>query len=308
MKISSFFVSRKRCAALACLLLGVLAASAVPFGASSLWPGVLSFFGLSDFSSCADGWPASVHVLDVGKADSILIECGGKSMLVDGGTPERGEDVVRYLKQRGTSSLEYVVNTHPDEDHIGGLKYILKSFPVKHFFDSKVKPDLIPQDSAYRDTMDALKRKGMAQENLNAGDKFSLGEMDIRVLGPVTPGESTNNSSVVLLLRYQNIRFLLTGDMEKEEEESLLNAGEALSANVLKVGHHGSSTSTTPEFLQAVHPSYAAISVGYDRNKLPKNDVLERLYRSGIKTYRTDVNGTILFLTDGKTISVKTEK
>jgi beta-lactamase superfamily II metal-dependent hydrolase len=98
------------------------------------------------------------------------------------------------------------------------------------------------------------------------------------------------------------------GDAEKEEEQSLISAGTDLSADVIKVGHHGSSTSTTAEFLNAVRPRYAAISVGYDRNKLPKQDVLERLYNAGIKTYRTDVSGTIIFLTDGKTISVKTEK
>ena len=295
-------------AAVAVLLIGALAASALPFGASSIWNQVLSLFGIGSFSSCADSWPVSVHVLDVGKADSILIECEGHRMLVDGGTPENGKSVVRYLAQRETSELEYVVNTHPDEDHIGGLKYVVERFPVGHYLTTKVRTDLLPEDSAYLGTMEALRQKKISEEISKAGDKFPLGGMDVRVLGPVVPGDSTNNSSLVLLLRYRDVRILLMGDAEKEEEQSLIDAGADLSADILKVGHHGSSTSTTAEFLNAVRPEYAAISVGYDRNKLPRQDVLERLYRAGIKTYRTDVSGTVIFLTDGKTISVKTEK
>lgn len=301
--------SRLQRTAAAVVLLAVLAASAVPFGASSLWNRTFSLFGLGSFSSCADRWPVSVHVLDVGKADSILIECEGHRMLVDGGTPDMGKNTVaRYLSQRGISNLEYIVNTHPDEDHVGGLKYVLERFPTGHFLATKVRPDLVPKDSAYLDTMDALRQKGISEEVPKAGDSFALGSMDVRVLGPVFPGDSTNNSSLVLLLRYRSIRFLLMGDAEKEEEQSLISAGTDLSADVLKVGHHGSGTSTTEEFLNAVRPEYAAISVGYDRNKLPKQDVLERLSLAGVKTYRTDVSGTILFLTDGKTVTVKTEK
>lgn len=296
-------------AAAAILVIGILALSALPFGASSVWNRVLSLFGIGSFSSCADRWPVSVHVLDVGKADSILIECEGHRMLVDGGTPDMGKNaVVRYLAQRGTSKLEYVVNTHPDEDHVGGLKYVVERFPVEHYLETEVRPDLLPEDSAYLDTMEALRQKGISEEMEKAGDEFPLGGMEVRVLGPVVPGDSTNNSSLVLLLRYRGVRILLMGDAEKEEEQSLIDAGADLSADILKVGHHGSSTSTTAGFLNAVRPEYAAISVGYDRNKLPRQDVLERLYRAGIKTYRTDVSGTVIFLTDGKTISVKTEK
>ena len=290
------------------LLFFLLAAAAVPFGASARWNKVFSFFGLGGFSSYADGWPACVHILDVGKADSILVECKGHWMLVDGGTPEKGKIVVRYLKRRGVTRLDYVVNTHPDEDHVGGLKDVLEDFPVQHYLATKVRPDLIPEDSAYLDTMAALRRKGLPEEIPKPGDQFSLSSMEICVLGPVVPGNSTNNSSVILMLRYRSIRFLLTGDAEKEEEQSLLAAGENLSADMLKVGHHGSNTSTCAEFLKAVHPKYAAISVGYDRNKLPKAEVLKRLSLAGTKIYRTDVEGTILFLTDGKTITVKTEK
>ncbi|MCI1964858.1 MAG: MBL fold metallo-hydrolase [Oscillospiraceae bacterium] len=300
--------SRRKRIILSVLLLGILAASAVPFSASSLWNHALTLFGLGDFSSCADSWPVSVHVLDVGKADSILVECEGHRMLVDGGTAGNGKIVVRYLERRGTTHLEYVVNTHPDEDHVGGLKYVIQRFPISHYLATEVSADLIPDTPAYHDTMKALQKKEISKEISRCGHQFSLGNLKVRVLGPVVPGNSANNCSLVLQLQYRGIRILLMGDAEKEEEQSLINTGTDLSADILKAGHHGSSTSTTAELLNAVRPDYAVISVGYDRNQLPKTDVLKRLYRAGIQTYRTDVSGTVLFLTDGKTISVKTEK
>lgn len=297
---------RLKQAVLPAVLLCVLLAAGLPV--SNAWTRVFSFFGLGGFSAAADGWPVSVHVLDVGKADSILIQCEGHSMLVDGGTADRGKSVVRYLKRRGVASLEEVVNTHPDEDHVGGLNYVLDSFPVGRYLAPELPPELVPTDSAYRSVLRKLEEKGLSSEAPRPGQEFALGELNVRVLGPVTPGDSTNNNSIILLLTYKDVKFLLTGDAEKEEEQSLLSSGEDLSADVLKVGHHGSSTSTTAGFLSAVHPKYAAISVGDDRNHLPKQDVLLRLYDAGVETYRTDIDGTVIFLTDGSRIDRKTEK
>ena len=294
-----------------CLLVAaalVLCLAAVPYGASPVWNRALSLFGLGGFPAQAEGWPAAVHVLDVGKADSILVECGGRFMLVDGGTPDRGKSVVAYLNRRGVKELEAVVNSHPDEDHVGGLKDVLEHFPVKAYYAPSVPAGLAPKDEAYLETMGALRQKGLSPGSPSPGREFSLGGLNVRVLGPVRPGNSTNDCSIVLLLRYGSVRFLLTGDAEQAEEESLLEAGADLSADVLKVGHHGSDTSTTGAFLKAVHPKYAAVSVGYDRNELPKREVLSRLSGAGVRTLRTDVNGTVLFVTDGKTVEAKTEK
>lgn len=296
-----------RFAALAALAACVVLA-AVPNSASPVWNRVLSAFGLGGFSAQADGWPVAVHILDVGKADSILIECGEHRMLVDGGTADRGKSVVSYLRRRGVTELEAIVNTHPDEDHVGGLQYVLKGFPVKRYYAPSLPAELVPKDDAYLATMEALEEKELSVRTPVPGEEFSLGELAVRVLGPVKPGKSTNSNSIVLLLRFKNVRFLLTGDAEKDEEQSLLDAGAGLSADVLKVGHHGSDTSTTDAFLKAVDPQYAAISVGHDSSSLPKREVLERLYRAGIETVRTDVNGTVLFLTDGDAIEVRTEK
>lgn len=300
-KLASFVVF------LLLLALG-LVAWLVPGSATETWKHIYSAVGLGDFSDCADSFPASVHVLDVGKADSILVESGDRFLLVDGGTPDRGQSVVSYLKRRGVTKLDYVVNTHPDEDHIGGLKYVIDTFPIRHYLSPQVPPVLIPHDDAYNNTQIALKDKAISAETPKPGEKFQLGSLSVQVLGPLSPGNSTNNCSIVLLLTYQKIRFLLMGDAEKEEEQDLLASGQNLSADVLKVGHHGSSTSTTQALLDAVKPQYAAISVGWDSNKLPKKDVLNRLYDSKASIYRTDVSGTLIFLTDGEKITVKTEK
>ena len=290
------------------VLAGCAVLLAVPDGASPVWNRAFSAFGLGGFPAQADGWPVAVHVLDVGKADSILIECGDHRMLVDGGTADRGKSVVSYLKRRGVTELEAIVNTHPDEDHVGGLQYVLKSFPAGRYYAPSLPAELIPKDPAYLGTMKALSEAGLSVRSPSPGQEFSLGGLSVRVLGPVVPGGSTNSNSIVLLLRYKSVRFLLMGDAEKDEEQSLLDAGAGLSADVLKVGHHGSGTSTSGALLKAVDPEYAAISVGHDSSNLPKREVLERLYRAGIKTYRTDVSGTVLFLTDGKTVEVRTEK
>ena len=290
------------CAAVLCVWLGR------PESASGIWNGTLAFFGLGDFAACADTYPMSMHVLDVGKADAIFVECGGKYMLIDGGMPDSGKNVSRYLKRRGVDTLEFVFNSHPDEDHIGGLACIINDFSVKKYFAPCVPGNILPQNDAYTDTQAALKGRHITSGVPKAGDTYFLGGLKIDVLGPLKQGLTVNNNSIILKLTYGSVSFLLTGDAEKEEENSLLDGGADLSADVLKVAHHGSGTSTTQAFLSAVHPRCAAVSVGYDRNKLPKGEVMERLYSAGASVYRTDVSGTLLFMTDGKTISIKTEK
>ena len=280
----------------------------LPYGASGVWRQVFSFFGLSDFSACADDSPFSMHVLDVGKADSILIQCEGKNLLVDGGTADRGESVVRYLKRRGVESLDAVVNTHPDKDHVGGLKDVISAFPIAFYCEPRLPSDLIPQTDEYSAVVSALKNAGITPSVSTPGKSFPLGGANVEILGPLKTGDSTNNNSIILRITYGKTSFLLMGDAEKEEEQDLLACGKPISSDVLKVGHHGSSTSTTKEFLEAVRPKYAAISVGSDGNELPKRDVLERLAESGAEIFRTDVSGTLIFLSDGEKITAVQEK
>jgi competence protein ComEC len=295
-------------AVLAAVLLSCLAAFLLPGGARINWQKVFRFCGLDDFSSCADGSPLAVHVLNVGKADSIFAECGGHCLLVDGGTADCGENVASYLRQRGVKSLDCVFNTHPDSDHIGGLKTVLLSFTVKRYCSPSLPRNLIPNSTEYLGVQAALKSKNIHAEHPKAGSSFSIGSLHVEVLGPVRTGNSTNNNSIVLKLIYGKTRFLLMGDAEKEEEKTLLATGADLAADVLKAGHHGSDTSTTQEFLDAVRPKYAAISVGNDSNNLPKATVSRRFAEAGISVFRTDIHGTIIFLSDGNSISIKAEK
>lgn len=290
------------------LLAAGLVISFLPYGAAASWHKIFSFFGLADFSAAADSSPFSVHVIDVGKADSIFIECGRKTMLVDGGTADRGEPVAEYLNRRGVKKLDYVVNTHPDDDHIGGLAEIVRQYPIGRYLAPELSAALIPKGEAYRNVQEELKKKKLSATVPKQGESFLLGDAKVSVLAPVKTGESTNNNSIVLRLTFGDTSFLLMGDAQKEEESDLLESGSELSADVLKVGHHGSSTSTTEALLNAVKPKYAVISVTNDTSGLPKKDTLKRLDAAGTKVYRTDISGTVIFLSDGSNITVVTEK
>jgi competence protein ComEC len=290
------------------VLLCCLVISLLPGGAAENWQRIFRFCGLGDFSSAADGSPLAVHILNVGKADSIFVECEGRSLLIDGATADYGDQVTSYLEQRGVKSLDLVVNTHPDSDHIGGLKTVLLRFPISRYFSPALPTDLLPKSAEYTGTIQALNSRGTREEHPKACSSVALGRLHITVLGPIRAGSSTNDNSIVLKLVFGQTSFLLMGDAEKAEEQALLEAGTNLQADVLKVGHHGSDTSTTQEFLNAVKPKFAAISVGDDFSNLPKASVSRRLAEAGTAVYRTDINGTILFLSDGKTITVQTEK
>jgi competence protein ComEC len=290
------------------VLLSCALAFLLPGGTSENWKKVFQFFGLGRFSDCADGSPLAVHILDVGKADSIFIECNGHYMLVDGGTVDCGKQVSSYLKGRGVQSLECVVNTHPDSDHIGGLKEVLEKFHVSRYLSPSLPPALLPKSTEYLDVQAAIQSANLKEEHPAAGSSFLVGSMRVSVLGPIEDGKNTNNNSMVLKLSFGETSFLLMGDAEKEEEMSLLASGIDLSATVLKIGHHGSDTSSSEAFLRAVNPKYAVISVGDDSNNLPKAAVSKRLSDNGIDVYRTDLNKTVIFLSDGKSVSVKTEE
>jgi len=251
-----------------------------------------------------------ITAIDVGQGDSLLvISPQGRVMLVDGGGvigPARGEfdfgeDVVSpYLWSRGLERLDVVVLTHAHGDHIGGLKRAIENFRPHELWVG-----INPETAGLARLYSTASANGVSVRRHVTGDEFDWGGAHIRVLSPPPDWHPktrpTNDDSLAFLISFGNTRAVLAGDLEKKMEEFI--AGEAPGADLLKVAHHGSATSTTPELLAAVHPHFAVISVGY-RNSFghPRQVVLERLQDAHVLTYRTDMQGAITFLLDGKKV------
>lgn len=247
----------------------------------------------------------TVHFIDVGQGDCSLIVQGDNTMLIDAGENSEGEKVVNYLKQHGIKKLDYVIGTHPHSDHIGGLDNVIKSFDI----GTVIMPKVSHNTSTYEDVLRAVKNKGLSINGAKAGQKYTLGSATFEILSPVKDKyEDLNEYSVVARLDYGDTSFLFTGDMESYNENELLKNKADVSCNVLKVAHHGSSTSNTKNFLQAVNAQYGIIPVGKGNDYgHPHTKIYNRLLDM-MKVYRTDKHGTIIITSDGENISVATEK
>lgn len=241
-----------------------------------------------------------VHFMDVGQADAILIKNGQNAMLIDAGNNGDADYVVNYLKNQGIKKLDYVIGTHPHEDHIGGLDAVIYAFDIGKVY----MPKVIHTSKTFQDVIYAIKNKGLKITNPVVGSKLVLGDAKGIILAPNSiQYKDYNNYSIVLKLIYGNTSFLFTADAEDLSEEEMLSNGLDLSADVLKVGHHGSRSSTTLAFLNKVNPKYAVImtELGNDYGH-PHKETMEKLMKKGIIIYRTDQNGTIVLKSDGENI------
>ena len=240
-----------------------------------------------------------VHFIDVGQADAILVESDGENMLIDGGNGADSSLIYSYLKSHGIEKLKYMVNTHPHEDHVGGLPGALNYAMVEQGFSSHQEYN----SQAFRDYKRYLAMQGLELEVLEAGRSLSLGGSRIQVLAPLEHDGEINNSSLVLYLVYGQVSFLFTGDMEEGSEYDLLEASLVPDCTVLKVAHHGSESSSSYRFLRSALPEFAVISVGknnsYDH---PSQKVLSRLEDAGAQVFRTDFHGHVVAHSDGKTV------
>jgi len=265
-----------------------------------------------------------IHYIDVGQADSILIMLHDCSMLIDAGNNGDGDLVVNYLQKQGVTKLNYLVGTHPHEDHIGGLDDVIDNFDIGTVLMPKAQTDTNTFDSV----LDSLKAKNLKVATTNIGDTFQLDSAEFTILSVKneTPDE-LNLTSIVLRLTYGTQSFLFCGDAEIENEQEMLsyyhslqnteieNKEERLSSNfslqsdVIKLGHHGSDTSSCEEFIKTVNPKQAIISVGED-NKYnhPCEVTLKLMEKYNIEVYRTDLNGTIILKSDGKSNTIKCER
>lgn len=241
----------------------------------------------------------NVHFIDVGQADAALVECDGHYMLIDGGNKEDSNLIYSVLKKAAVSKLDIVVGTHAHEDHIGGLPGAFNYTTA----DLTLCPVTNYDSNAFDDFKKYAEQKGGGIQVPTVGDTYALGSAVVRILG-VNGGEDTNDTSIVLKIQHGEISFLFTGDAEREAEQAILNSGADLSATVLKVGHHGSDTSTTYPFLREIMPKYAVISVGTGNSYgHPTEDALSRLRDADVEVYRTDLQGDIKCTSDGKTVS-----
>ena len=237
-----------------------------------------------------------IQFIDVGQADAALIFCEGETMLIDGGNVGDGDTIYTVLKKHGLTSLDYVVCTHAHEDHVGGLSSALTACSA----ETVLCPVKSYDSQAFRNF---AKRAGKISVP-KAGDRFDLGGAQVQILSCDPHAEETNDTSIVLKIVYGETSFLFTGDAEYLTEATMLEAGYDLSATVLKVGHHGSSTSTSYRFLNAVMPQYAVISVGKDNSYgHPHDEVLSRLRDADVTVLRTDERGDIICESDGKTVT-----
>ena len=246
-----------------------------------------------------------VHFIDVGQGDAILVEAGNSTMLIDAGENNKGALVREYLVKQKITKLDYVIGTHPHSDHVGGLDTILDAFEV----GKALLPNAAHTTKTFEEVLDALERHNLRITAPEVGATYYLGSAKFTILAPVMESyEEINNYSIAIRLSFGDTAFLLAGDAENKSELEMLNTGLNMKADVLKLSHHGSSYSSSKKFLDAVNPKYSIISVG-EANDYghPHSKTLQSLLDRNIKLYRTDKQGTVVFTSNGQTISVNTQ-
>lgn len=242
---------------------------------------------------------AEFHFIDVGQGDCTLIRSGKTSILVDCGTYESGGKLCEYLKNLGIKSIDYLIGTHPHEDHLGGSSAVLRLFDVKNvFLNGEMSSSYF-----FERLVDVLEQKNITPYVPEIGERYTSGPFEFEFLSPEEDFGDENHNSLVVMVKYKDIKTLITGDIERPVESYLVNHDKDLSADLLKVAHHGSRNGSSSEFLRKVNPTIAVIQCGKDNSYgHPHYEVLKRLENTNAKVLRTDENGSIVIRTDGKAL------
>lgn len=304
MQNKNLFLRRAAAAIAALFTLSFTGCGQVPIDSGSLpVSGVVSENPVSDSEQTAgvmeDG-SFTIHFIDVGQADSALVTCDGHYMLIDGGNVDDSDLVYSVLERETNGHLDYVIGTHAHEDHIGGLSGAFEAVTA----DATFCPVTDYNSKAFRNFKARADERGGGITVPAVGDAFTLGEASVNVVAVNSVPEDTNNTSIVIRIVYGDTSFLFTGDAEQETEEKILESGQDIESTVLKVGHHGSSTSTSQAFLDAVNPTYAVISCGKDNSYgHPHSETLAKLASARVEVFRTDELGDIYCTSDGSEVT-----
>lgn len=274
------------------------------------WCGVINIDDENKKPAASENASTSVHFVDVGQGDATLVISDGEAMLVDSGELDDGDTLIKYLKQHNVETLKYVIITHPHSDHMGEMSDVLKSFDAENIIMPKITGEMTPTSSLYNKLLKTIRSQNK-KVTAAKDESFELGSTEVQLFTTKEEHTDLNNYSVLVKITHGGNSFLITGDCEREEEREMLSQGFDLSADVLKAGHHGSSTSSSQEFLKAVKPAYTVISCGTG-NKYghPHDETIEAFEELVGKEniYMTMDDGSIVFRSDGKGLNVETEK
>ena len=262
---------------------------------------LLGSFALNPVTSmAAEPDTMEVHFINVGQGDATLIKCGEQSMLIDTADDSKGTAIQNYLNKQNVKTLDYLILTHPDADHIGGAPVVITKFEIKKVFMSNFEKD----NKTYQKLIQALDNKRLKYETPEVGSQYTLGTAVITILAPNKKYDNPNDASIAFTIQNGNNKFLFTGDAGENAEKDILNSDLDISADVYKVGHHGSKYSTSEKFFEEVNPAYAVISCGENNSYgHPHAETLNTLRSYGVEVYRTDEDGTIIATSDGKNIT-----
>lgn len=294
-------------------IVAILIVAVITFGGNIVeaipnWDDILTSIGVYEKPQDVTG-KAVVDFLDVGQGDCSVIRSGNCTVVIDTGDTNAGKTITDFLQKNKIKTIDKLVLTHPHADHIGSAIKIIEEFNVKEVMMGDVPDKIVPTTSLYTNLLKTIEREKVKTTITKVGDKFAVGEGMAYVISPAKKYESLNNTSLVIRYVFGETAFLFAADMESKAENDLVNSGVDLSCDVLKVGHHGSSTSTGKKLLTYISPKYSVISCGENnREGFPNDDVMKRLYTYTGNPMITHQTGNIRFITDGKNIDLKTEK